>query len=105
MLVSKATLIIMRHGKSDWTSGEDTDFERPLAKRGLKDAPRMGKWLFKQIGTPDCIVSSPARRAEVTARLVLTELNYPEKNVKTTGVETRGNGAATKGTKARGPMA
>ena len=30
---------------------------------------------------------------------------YPEKNVKTTGVETRGNGCATKGTKARGPMA
>jgi len=30
---------------------------------------------------------------------------YPEKNVKTSGVETRGNGAATKGTKARGPMA
>ena len=30
---------------------------------------------------------------------------YPENNVKTTGVETRGNGAATKGTKARGPMA
>ena len=30
---------------------------------------------------------------------------YPEKDVKTTGVETRGNGAATKGTKARGPMA
>jgi len=30
---------------------------------------------------------------------------YPEKNVKTTGVVTRGNGAATKGTKARGPMA
>ena len=30
---------------------------------------------------------------------------YPEKNVKTTGVETRGNGAATKGTKARGPLA
>ena len=30
---------------------------------------------------------------------------YPEKDIKTTGVETRGNGAATKGTKARGPMA
>ena len=30
---------------------------------------------------------------------------YPEKNVKTTGVETRGNGCATKGTKARGPIA
>ena len=30
---------------------------------------------------------------------------YPDTGVKTTGVETRGNGAATKGTKARGPMA
>ena len=29
---------------------------------------------------------------------------YPETNVKTSGVETRGNGAATKGTKARGPL-
>ena len=30
---------------------------------------------------------------------------YPEKKVKSEGVVTRGNGAATKGTKARGPMA
>lgn len=30
---------------------------------------------------------------------------YPAKDVKTSGVTTRGNGAATKGTKARGPMA
>ena len=30
---------------------------------------------------------------------------YPETDVKTEGVVTRGNGAATKGTKARGPMA
>ena len=30
---------------------------------------------------------------------------YPQKDVKTEGVVTRGNGAATKGTKARGPMA
>jgi hypothetical protein len=30
---------------------------------------------------------------------------YPEKDVKSEGVVTRGNGAATKGTKARGPMA
>ena len=30
---------------------------------------------------------------------------YPQKDIKTTGVKTRGNGAATKGTVARGPMA
>jgi|TARA_R110002012_G_scaffold89014_1_gene218701 hypothetical protein len=33
-----------------------------------------------------------------------TQVNQPI-NMKTSGVETRGNGAATKGTKARGPMA
>ena len=30
---------------------------------------------------------------------------YPAKDVKTAGVQTRGNGAATKGKTARGPMA
>jgi hypothetical protein len=30
---------------------------------------------------------------------------YPQKDIKTTGVKTRGNGAATKGVTARGPMA
>ena len=30
---------------------------------------------------------------------------YPQKDIKTTGVKTRGNGAAVKGTIARGPMA
>jgi len=29
---------------------------------------------------------------------------YPQKDIKTTGTETRGNGAATKGKIARGPM-
>jgi hypothetical protein len=29
---------------------------------------------------------------------------YPETDVKTTGIITRGNGCATKGLKARGPM-
>jgi len=33
------------------------------------------------------------------------ENGYPQTDVKTAGVETRGNGAATKGTKAYGPMA
>ena len=33
-----------------------------------------------------------------------TQVNQPI-NMKTSGIETHGNGAATKGTKARGPMA
>ena len=71
----------MRHAKSDWASGAGSDFERPLARRGLKDAPRMGKWLYEHSGTPSCIVCSPARRAAETARLVLAALDYPEDKI------------------------
>lgn len=35
----------------------------------------------------------------------LGQNGYPEKDIKTSGVQTRGNGAATKGRTARGPMA
>ncbi|MGH8513640.1 MAG: SixA phosphatase family protein, partial [Gammaproteobacteria bacterium] len=37
-------LLVMRHAKSDWDSGAGSDFDRPLAKRGERDAPRMGRW-------------------------------------------------------------
>jgi hypothetical protein len=32
-------------------------------------------------------------------------VGYPQTDIKTTGIKTRGNGAATKGVTARGPMA
>lgn len=35
----------------------------------------------------------------------LGQTGYPEKDVKKTGIKTRGNGAAQRGTMARGPMA
>ena len=50
----------------------------------------------------------PKRRGKIygCVNLAPNKLSgYPETDVKTDGVETRGNGAATKGTKARGPMA
>ena len=63
----KRTLLIMRHGKSDWNTGSRSDFERPLAKRGRKAVKRMGKWLIQQDLIPDHIISSPANRAQQTA--------------------------------------
>ncbi|MBF0445454.1 MAG: histidine phosphatase family protein, partial [Magnetococcales bacterium] len=57
----------MRHAKSSWDSDATTDFERPLAKRGKGDAPRMGQWILEQGLLPDHIVSSPALRAKQTA--------------------------------------
>ena len=50
----------------------------------------------------------PKRRGKIYGSVNLAPnklAGYPETDVKTSGVETRGNGAATKGTKARGPMA
>lgn len=59
-------LLVLRHGKSDWTTDAPTDFERPLARRGRKAVKRMGRWLREQGLVPDHIVSSPAKRAEQT---------------------------------------
>ncbi|MGH8507432.1 MAG: SixA phosphatase family protein [Gammaproteobacteria bacterium] len=63
-------LLVMRHAKSDWSSGPGSDFDRPLAKRGERDAPRMGRWLREQGLIPDRVVSSPAKRARQTCLLV-----------------------------------
>ncbi|MBF0153727.1 MAG: histidine phosphatase family protein [Magnetococcales bacterium] len=67
-------LILMRHAKSDWDAHARSDFERPLSKRGRRDAPRMGYWLRDEPLQPDCIVSSPARRARQTVTEVCTAL-------------------------------
>jgi phosphohistidine phosphatase len=62
-------LMIMRHAKSDWDTGTP-DFDRPLARRGVEDASRMGRWLAQHGFRPDCVVSSPARRARDTTLAV-----------------------------------
>lgn len=59
-------LLILRHGKSDWSVDVD-DFQRPIMDRGKRGAQRMGVWLAQQHLIPDYIVSSPAERAITTA--------------------------------------
>jgi len=67
-------LVVMRHAKSEWDAPARTDFERPLAPRGKRDAKIIGKWLLKQSIAPTHIVSSAALRASQTAELVGAEL-------------------------------
>ena len=81
MPVKKSLLILMRHAKSDWPENLRRDFDRPLAARGEKDAPRMGKWLRKNGLIPDLVVSSPAQRARATAELVVEKLRIRRKRV------------------------
>jgi phosphohistidine phosphatase len=61
------TILIMRHGKSSKDDPSLEDQDRPLNKRGEKDAPRMGELLHKENLVPEAILSSPAKRAKDTA--------------------------------------
>jgi phosphohistidine phosphatase len=69
-------LFLVRHAKSSWDYDELTDFERPLNKRGKRDAPFMAKLLSQQGVSPDLIVSSPANRAVSTARFFCDSFSY-----------------------------
>lgn len=64
------TLLLMRHAKSSWDDEGLSDHERPLNKRGRRDAPRMGQLLRQQNLTPDLLIASTARRAADTAAAV-----------------------------------
>jgi phosphohistidine phosphatase len=70
------TLLILRHAKSSWKNNNLADHERPLNKRGRRDAPRMGRWLKEQGLTPDLIISSSAERALATAEAVALASDY-----------------------------
>jgi phosphohistidine phosphatase len=65
-------LILLRHAKSDWPDVPDRD--RPLAKRGRRDAPRIGRWLDEHGYQPDVVVVSDAARTRQTWDLVAPEL-------------------------------
>lgn len=59
-------VLLMRHAKSSWDDLSLSDHERPLNKRGEKDAPRMGQLLSDIDLLPDIIISSTAKRAKMT---------------------------------------
>lgn len=65
-------LVLLRHAKSDWP--DVADHERPLAKRGKRDAPLVGRWLASSGYLPDGVVCSTARRARQTWELAAATL-------------------------------
>ena len=67
-------LYVMRHAKSSWDYPELMDYDRPLNKRGQRDAPRMAEWLSTQNDLPQIIISSGANRAVTLAKIVQESL-------------------------------
>lgn len=72
------TLLLMRHAKSSWKIKDIPDHERPLNKRGRKDAPRMGIILDERELCPQTIIASSAMRSRQTAELVAETSGYSE---------------------------
>ena len=73
-------LWLLRHAKSDRTV-EMEDFDRPLKKRGKKAALRMGTWMQQQQLVPDTVLSSPAKRAISTAKIVCAAIGIDKQAI------------------------
>ena len=71
------TLYMVRHAKSSWEF-DVSDRERPLNKRGLRDAEAMSLHLSNAIERPDLMLSSPANRAHTTALFFKTTFDMPD---------------------------
>ncbi len=74
-------IYLVRHAKSYWGDQSLPDFDRPLNKRGKKDAPFMGKVLRDKKVKPDLIISSPSKRTKRTALTIAEKIGYTEKNI------------------------
>ena len=68
------TLSLLRHAKSSWDDPSLRDFDRPLAKRGIAGAGRIGAFMKAEGVAPQLILCSPAARARQTLDLVLPQL-------------------------------
>lgn len=80
-MISMKTLYIIRHAKSDWDDPSLTDFQRPLNKRGKKNAPFMGEILAHNKVHPDLIISSPAVRAKTTSQEIARKVGYDSQKI------------------------
>lgn len=74
-------ITLIRHAKSSWKSPGLTDFDRPLNKRGLRAAPIIGDYLKEHNIPVDVILSSPANRAQTTAKIIASKLDYQEDKI------------------------
>jgi phosphohistidine phosphatase len=69
-------LVLMRHAKSSWKDTTLLDHQRPLNKRGKRDAARMGRYIGEQGLFLDAMLCSTAVRARTTAEIFLQEFPF-----------------------------
>jgi phosphohistidine phosphatase len=70
------TLLVLRHAKSSWKHEGLADHDRPLNKRGQRDAPRVGEVIASYGLVPELVFSSSARRAWKTAEAAAQAMEF-----------------------------
>jgi len=75
-------LILVRHAKSSWKNPGMEDHDRPLSKRGKRDAPFMAKIFRDKKITPDLLASSTAVRAVAIAEEFADKLDYKKSKIR-----------------------
>jgi phosphohistidine phosphatase len=70
-------LWVIRHAKSSWADEAQSDFDRPLKRRGEKDGKRMMRWMRDQDARPEQIISSDSARTRATAEFVREGYGLP----------------------------
>ncbi len=74
-------LVLIRHAKSSWSDINLSDFDRPLNKRGKKNAPFMAKILKELVKNPDFIISSPSKRTKSTLNYFIKEFDIKKDKI------------------------
>jgi len=69
------TIYLLRHAKSSWDDPALPDYHRPLAPRGRKASPKMGRFMKKEGLLPHRVLCSGALRATQTWELVASILD------------------------------
>ena len=80
------SVILFRHGKSDWNAPYGNDHDRPLAKRGVEAAKKMGTFLREKNQIPELAISSTAVRAKTTVELAMDSAKWTSKLVLERGI-------------------
>lgn len=74
-------IFFIRHAKSSWKDEFLADIDRPLNKRGKRDAPFMAKKLAEKVPAVDLLITSSARRARDTSKYFAKKIEVSEKKV------------------------
>ncbi|MGD0712317.1 MAG: histidine phosphatase family protein [Bacteroidales bacterium] len=71
------TLYIVRHAKSSWDFPDLPDIDRPVIEKGIYNTKKIAAELKSKNVVVDHIISSHAKRARETAKIIATGINFP----------------------------